>query len=281
MECHLRNEIEEMNLFKRTLTALVLLPLVFLLIQFSSDIFFFTVIQVIVILSFVEFCNLLHKKMIFPNKAMGIIFVLLIGSSFLFDAFTIGMALLVGLFIFAIGYLVSIKTIEELMAFPAEFSLTFLGAVYLSFTFNHIFLLRQEYGPFSIYFLLAVIFTGDTGAFLIGKKWGKHKMVSLASPHKTWEGGVAGVVFAVVMGIAAGFILFGSEILLWKIILISLMIQVVAQLSDPLESLFKRAAGVKDSSNILPGHGGVLDRIDSLILAIPFFYYVLKYLGMS
>jgi phosphatidate cytidylyltransferase len=270
-----------MNLFKRTLTALVLLPLVFLLIQFSSDIFFFTVIQVIVILSFVEFCNLMHKKMIFPNKAMGIIFVLLIGSSFLFDAFTIGMALLVGLFIFAIGYLVSIKTIEELMAFPAEFSLTFLGSVYLSFTFNHIFLLRQEYGPFSIYFLLAVIFTGDTGAFLIGKKWGKHKMVYLASPHKTWEGGVAGIVFAVIMGIAAGFILFGSEILLWKIILISLMIQVVAQLSDPLESLFKRAAGVKDSSNILPGHGGVLDRIDSLILAIPFFYYVLKYLGMN
>jgi len=270
-----------MNVWKRTLTALVLLPLVFLLVQFSSEILFFVVIQVIMILSLIEFYNLFQKKRVYPNKVLGIFFALLIGGAFLFEEFTLGMAVFIGLLVFTGGYLVSTRSIEELMAFPTELSLTFFGALYLGFTLNHITLLRQEYGAFYIYFLLTVVFTGDTGAFFIGKKWGKHKMFSLASPNKTWEGGLSGIVFGIIMGIVAGLVLFGNKFPLWKIILMALMIQVVSQLSDPLESLFKRASGVKDSSKILPGHGGLLDRLDSLVLSIPFFYYVLKYFGMS
>ncbi|MFW6124278.1 MAG: phosphatidate cytidylyltransferase [Acidobacteriota bacterium] len=270
-----------MNILKRTLTALVLLPLVFLLVQFSSRILFFIVIQIIVILALNEFYNLSQKKRVYPNKALGIIFSLLIGMTFLLKEFPLGMALLAGLLIFTIGYLISVKTIEELMAFPAELSLTFFGAFYLSFTLNHINLIRNEYGPFYIYFLLAVVFLGDSFAFFIGKKWGKHKMASLASPNKTWEGSAAGLFLGTVMGLVVAWVLFGSEFLLWKVVMISILIQIVIQLSDPLESMFKRAAGVKDSSNILPGHGGVLDRTDSLVLAIPFFYCILKYLGMN
>jgi phosphatidate cytidylyltransferase len=257
------------------------IPLLFLLIQYSSKVFFFIVIQIIVLLSLYEFYNLSRKKRIYPKRALGMILALLIGGTFLLDEFSLGLALLAGLFILTVVYLISIKRLEELMAFPAEAALTFFGAFYLSFTMNHIVLLRQDFGPFSIYFLLTIVFAGDTGAFLIGKKWGKHKMVSLASPHKTWEGSVAGIVFGIVFGVAAGFVLFGKDFLIWKVVLVAFMIQVVVQLSDPLESLFKRAAGVKDSSHILPGHGGMLDRTDSLVLAIPFFYYVLKYLGMS
>jgi len=271
----------KMSVLKRTLTALVLLPLVFLLVQFSSKIFFFVVIQIIVLLSLNEFYNLSQKKRVYPQKALGIIFSLLIAMTFLLREFTLSLALLAGLILLTIGYLLSIKTLEELMAFPAEMSLTFFGAFYLSFTLNHVNLIREEYGPFYIYFLLAIIFTGDTFAFFIGKKWGKHKMASLASPKKTWEGSAAGLIFGTIMGLVAAWVLFGSDFLLWKIIIISILIQVIIQLSDPLESMFKRAAGVKDSSNILPGHGGMLDRTDSLVLAIPFFYYILKYLGMN
>jgi len=72
-----------------------------------------------------------------------------------------------------------------------------------------------------------------------------------------------------------------KETSLWKAIVFAFLIHAVAQISDPLESLFKRASGVKDSSNILPGHGGFLDRIDSLILAAPLFYYLLIYVGMN
>ena len=270
-----------MDILKRTLTALVLLPLLFLLVQFSSKVFFFIVIQIIVLLSLYEFYDLSRKKRVYPKRALGMILALLIGGTFLFDKFPLGLALFAGLLILTVVYLVSITALEELMAFPSEAALTFFGAFYLSFTLNHIILLRRDFGPFYIYFLLIIVFTSDTGAFLIGKKWGKHKMAALASPNKTWEGSAAGVASGIVFGVAAGFVLFGKDILIWKVVLIAFMIQVIVQLSDPLESLFKRAAGVKDSSHILPGHGGMLDRTDSLVLAIPFFYYVLKYLGMS
>jgi len=270
-----------MDVLKRTLTALVLLPLVFLLVQFSSTIFFFIVIQLLVILCLNEFYNLSRKKRVYPNKVMGIIFSLLIAGSFLWDEWTLSLAVVSGFLVFTAGYLLSIKTLEELMAFPAELSLTFFGAFYLSFTLNHINLIREDFGPFSIYFLLAVIFTGDTLAFFIGKKWGKHKMTSLASPKKTWEGSAASLVSGILMGLLAAWVLFGTDFLIWKIILISILIQMVVQVSDPLESMFKRAAGVKDSSHILPGHGGFLDRLDSLVLAFPVFYYILKYLGMN
>jgi len=269
-----------MNILKRTLTALVL-PLLFLLLQFSSKVFFFIVIQIIVLLSLYEFYGLSRKKRVYPHRVLGMILALLIGGTFLFDDFPLELALLAGLLILTVVYLVSIKTLEGLMAFPAEAALTFFGAFYLSFTLNHVVLLRQDFGPFSIYFLLTIVFTGDTGALFIGKKWGKHKMAALASPHKTWEGSAAGFVFGIVFGVAVGFVLFGKDLLLWKAVLVAFMIQVVVQLSDPLESLFKRAAGVKDSSHILPGHGGMLDRTDSLVLAIPVFYYVLKYFGIS
>jgi len=90
---------------------------------------------------------------------------------------------------------------------------------------------------------------------------------------------MGGVVFACLGGIAAQQILLPQAIM-WKAAIFAFVVHVVAQFSDPLESLFKRAAGVKDSSNVLPGHGGFLDRIDSLILATPFYYYLLKYIGM-
>lgn len=270
-----------MNILKRTLTALVLLPLLFLLIQFSSLLFFFIVVQIVVIWALYEFYNLSNKKRVYPNKSLGFIFSLLIGMTFLFKELSLGLALLIGLLIFTIGYLIYTRTLEELMALPAELALTFFGAFYLSFTLNHINLLRKEFGPLFIYFLLVIVFTGDTFAFFIGKKWGKHKIFPLASPNKTWEGTAAGLFFGTVLGLVSGVVLFGDKLLWGKAALIAFLIQVVVQVSDPLESMFKRAAGVKDSSNILPGHGGMLDRTDSLVLAIPVFYYLLKYLGMT
>jgi CDP-diglyceride synthetase len=272
---------EDMNVLKRTLTAFVLLPLVFLLIQFSSNIFFFVVIQMVVLLAINEFYNLQHKKRVYPKKWLGFLLSVLVGMTFLFKEFSLGLALVIGLLVFALGYIVSIKSLEELMAFPQELSLSFFGAFYLSFTLNHIVVLRQEYGPFYIYFLLAIIFTGDTFAFFAGKQWGKHHMVPLASPNKTWEGSAAGLVFGMLMGVCAGWVLFGENFLIWKVLLVAFLVQVMIQLADPFESMFKRAAGVKDSSHLLPGHGGFLDRTDSMVLAFPAFYYLLRFLGIN
>lgn len=267
-----------MSIRKRLPTAFVLLGLVFLLIQYASPLVFFFVLQAIILASLVEFYNLARKRKLYPQKTLGIILALIISSAFFFEKdISLHLALYVCFLVAAVYFLVTFTTVEKLAYFPQSIALTMFGALYLGFTLNYFYPLKAEMGAFVIYFLFAVIFLGDTGAYVFGKLFGRHKMAPLASPRKTWEGSFGGIVFACLGALAAQQVLL-REIPLWKAVLCGAFVHAVAQMSDPLESLFKRAVGVKDSSNILPGHGGLLDRIDSLILATPFFYYFIKYI---
>lgn len=268
-----------MNLRKRLPTALILLAVVFVCTQYLPRLGFFLVIQAIILASLFEFYNLPRKKRIYPKKTLGILFAALIGLSFYFKNIPLELALFVCLLLAALYYVPSISTLERLVDFPSSFALTFLGAFYLSFTLNYFNFLREEKGPLYIYFFLAVIFIGDTGAYFIGKLIGRHKLAPIASPKKTWEGSIGGLLFAALGAVLVQQVLL-KEAVLWKAVLFALLFHAAAQISDPLESLFKRAVGVKDSSNMLPGHGGFLDRIDSLILATPFYYYLLKFIGI-
>ncbi len=265
---------------KRLPTAVVLLSFIFVCIQFFNDLAFFIVIQILILASLWEFYNLASRRSHAPQKILGCALALILGLSFFFVSFPLSLALFISITLTGIYFVLSINKLEKLPSFPPSIALTFFGALYLSFTLNHFYYLKIEKGPFLIYFLFAVIFIGDTGAYAVGNWWGRHKLAPLASPRKTWEGSFGGVVFACLGGAAARQILL-PEAALWKAVIFSFVVHVIAQVSDPLESLFKRAAGVKDSSNILPGHGGFLDRVDSLILAGPLFYYLLKYIGMS
>ncbi len=264
------------SLRKRVPTALVLLILVFLVIQFSPHLGFFLFLQIIILASLFEFYNLFRLKKLFPQKALGVLLALIISTSFYFESFSFELALFLCLFLSGLYYVITFNRLEKLVTFPASVSLTLFGPLYLSFTLNFFYPLREERGPFYIYFLFAVIFLGDTGAYFFGKLWGRKKMVPMASPRKTWEGSFGGILFAV-LGALLAQQTFLKSIPLWKALLSGILVHAVAQLSDPLESLFKRAVGVKDSSKVLPGHGGVLDRMDSLILGTPFFYYLIKF----
>lgn len=269
-----------MNLVKRLATAAVLIPIVLISIQYFSRIGFFCLVEIVMLVALVEFYNLPRKKKIYPQKFAGIIFALFIGMSFLFEWLPLHTAIFAGLFGLGVYYLLTTSSLEKLVQFPAEIALTFFGAMYLSFTLAHFIPMRDEFGPFYIYFLLSVVFIGDTGAFLLGKKWGRHKLAPLASPKKTWEGTFGGVVTSCLTGVLAQQLLLKDEMSIVEAIVFAFLINIVAQISDPLESLFKRAAGVKDSSHLLPGHGGFFDRVDSLILGAPFFYYLLKYYAL-
>jgi phosphatidate cytidylyltransferase len=262
-----------MELGKRTLTAFVLLAGVFAVIQYAPDIVFFLLLQVFVLGALWEFYSLAARKKLRPQRALGAVLTASFAAFFIVDGLSFEAVLFSGLLLTCFYYVIHVTTLDKLATFPQSVAITFFGALYLSFTLNFMFTIRAVYGPPYLYFLFAVIFLGDTGAFFIGKPFGKHKMTPVASPKKTWEGSAGGILFACLGAWAAREILF-PELALGKALLIAVLVHAAAQASDPMESLFKRAVGVKDSSNLLPGHGGFLDRIDSLILAAPLFYYL-------
>jgi len=269
------------NILKRTISAFFILAVVVTCVQFLSPLGFFLFIQVIILASLFEFYNLARRKKIFPRTVLGCMVALLIALSFYFKEISLLQVLLISLIVAAVYFVISLRTIEKIVRFPSEIAMTFLGPFYLSLTLNFFVWIREDWGTKYVYFILVVIIIGDTGAFLIGKIFGRHKAVPMASPNKTWEGFIGGIVFAGLGGITAQQIFLAGEAVICKSMVFALLIILASQLGDPFESLFKRGAGVKDSSRIFPGHGGFLDRADSLVFAVPLFYYLLMYFGMK
>ena len=126
--------------------------------------------------------------------------------------------------------------------------------------------------------LLIVVWTGDTAALVIGKLFGKTSFAPVLSPRKTYEGAVAGLLAGIMLAVVVK-LLFFNELPMIHVIIASFIIGIFGQLGDLAESMLKRAAGIKDSSHLIPGHGGVLDRMDSLLFALPvlYFYLILIY----
>jgi len=131
---------------------------------------------------------------------------------------------------------------------------------------------ETAFGPAYVLFLLFLIWAADSGAYFAGRSFGRHKLAPRVSPGKTWEGFVGGLSSAAVVAWVGGRLLgLSGEAMMWFVPL-CLVVVMVSVVGDLLESLFKRRAGVKDSGRFLPGHGGALDRIDSITAAAPVFY---------
>jgi phosphatidate cytidylyltransferase len=131
-------------------------------------------------------------------------------------------------------------------------------------------------GSYWIFFLLIVTFANDTGAFYFGKSMGRHKLYEAVSPNKTWEGAIGGLLSSLI--IAFIFLrIFQLHKLSIYIFILVLIMSIASQLGDLCESMIKRIQGIKDSGNLLPGHGGMLDRIDGLLFSIPVLYFYLNY----
>jgi len=152
---------------------------------------------------------------------------------------------------------------------------TIAGVLYIGWLLSHFPALRGlEEGRNWVYFALFITFASDSAAFLVGRKIGRHLLAPSISPKKTWEGAAAGVLAAAAVSLI--FILptpLKLPLLLWQAIVLGMLVSILGQLGDLAESLFKRNMGVKDSGKILPGHGGFLDRIDSVVFAGVVVYY--------
>lgn len=135
----------------------------------------------------------------------------------------------------------------------------------------------QEIDPWLVVLVLAVVWLGDTAAYYVGRRIGRHKMAPRVSPNKSWEGAAASLVTALVTAAVWCWIVLGG--LDWRVLALGLVANTVGQIGDLFESLIKRGAGAKDSGTLLPGHGGLLDRIDALLLAAPVAWLGVLWIG--
>lgn len=152
-----------------------------------------------------------------------------------------------------------------------DIAVTILGMIYVGWFFSYLVFIRglTEHGGY-LFFLMFTIWAMDISAYLAGRVFGHTPLFPSISPKKTWEGAITGFIVCLV---AAGIFSWTAELELWHALILGSLIGIFGQVSDLIESLIKRDAGAKDSSDIIPGHGGVLDRIDSFILTAPLMYY--------
>ncbi len=182
-----------------------------------------------------------------------------------------------GLFVLTLSFLWSKRPLKEMVV---SVSVTFFGAIYFGILGRYFLLLRDlSQGAWFLLWLYVATWAYDTGGYFAGNRWGKHHFAPLASPNKSIEGCIGGLVL-----VLAGLLLlwkivpiFAQTFSLLDVLALSLLLSLFGQLGDLVESLIKRSLSAKDSGSLLPGHGGVFDRIDSLLFNAPvlFFYLVL------
>ncbi|MBI5417962.1 CDP-archaeol synthase [Candidatus Poribacteria bacterium] len=267
----------------RILSSVVLIPAILFILYYTNFSAFLITIVLIELLSFNELVNITKNKNIPIKIDFGIIGIFILAASFLVfqePIFNNQLWMLNGfLFIGILLYFLYLLIKKEKFEFPKEiFSLHFFVIIYIGWLLNHAALLYK----LSVNFvLLAMVITwsNDTGAYAIGTLFGKHKLAPMISPKKSWEGSIAGIVFGAIVAVVFKLYLFESISYL-NIIIGGILISIAGQIGDLFESFIKRSCNVKDSGNSIPGHGGLLDRIDSLIFAFPMTYYFFKFIGI-
>lgn len=155
--------------------------------------------------------------------------------------------------------------------------LTFLGIIYVAMPFSFFHIIAFHTGTYRPGIILGIIFiqwASDTGAFFSGNKFGRRKLFERISPKKSWEGFLGGTILALSMGLLLS--RYFTILIPWEWMGIAIIIAIVGTYGDLVESLFKRSMEIKDSGTVIPGHGGFLDRFDSLILSLPFIALFLK-----
>ncbi len=277
--------------YQRWLTALILLPLIILVLLKGGLGLFVLVILVVSGLGQWDFLGMFHGDGEHPRRVKDIMLGSLLLLSFctahpssnlctpsglLFcNPSTVLFVLVWCLFFLFLFHLLSYGHIEH----PSQdLAIHLLGLLYLPFLLGHLIWLRfLAQGEWWVLWFLLVIFAGDTGAYYTGRMLGKTKLYAAVSPGKTWAGVWGGLAASLVVGVLAGrWLLTGMEVL--PLAALAVVLAVVGLLGDLFESMLKRQAQVKDASNLLPGHGGMLDRLDSILFTAPVLVYARLFL---
>jgi phosphatidate cytidylyltransferase len=271
---------------KRVITSLWFAPLLVVVVWFGGERGFTVLMAVFGILAALEFYRMAAMAKLLPFTYFGLVwtafFILVRNSellSFLTPYFTPGLLMPLLLTSAVVIPLIGLLVRRQKEGAFNSWVWTVAGILYVGWLLGHLVALRGlDDGRNWVFFILFVTWASDTFAFFVGRKFGRHKLAPNISPGKTWEGAAGGVGAAVIMSIL--FFTptpFRLPLISWQVIPLAVLVSIFGQLGDLVESLLKRNMGVKDSGSLMPGHGGVLDRIDSLVFASVVVYYVVYY----
>jgi phosphatidate cytidylyltransferase len=257
---------------KRLITATGLLIAALYLIWWAPQAVFLGAALAVALLGYREYSDLVSahsvKRPGLFGAAMGILILFWPEYRMPDVSFVAGLTLLV---ICAFVRALRFPDLRDILPYAA---CTVLGAFYTFAPWRFAIVLRQE-SVHLLFFALALNWAGDTAAYYIGRRFGKHPLAPMVSPNKSWEGAIGSVVGSLIFGLLyLG--RFMPQIPLWQIAVMAITGNAAGQLGDLAESAIKRGAGVKDSGTLLPGHGGFLDRVDSTLFALPVIYFVYR-----
>jgi phosphatidate cytidylyltransferase len=259
---------------KRIISASVILPPLLLFLYYAPEELFSLFVLALVALSLREYFHMLALIQIpvCPQISYVVACALVLVAHVGGDLW-LPQGLSSGIMLLTLGVMLSPQYGAQRV--PALLHSLF-GVVFIGWSLSHLVLLRNlPAGKWYIFFLCVLIWAGDSVAMYVGRGIGRRKLAPTISPGKTWEGAVGGVVGCVLTAMLSSHVLV-PHLSFWHSAVLGGIISVAAQISDLAESLIKRYAGVKDSGELIPGHGGILDRIDSILFAAPLLFYTVN-----
>ena len=273
------------NSVKRILTAVIAVPVIYIIILLGGLLYLLFILGII-LFSQLEYREILRSRQI-PNGVSGTVFSVLTGISAYIGFITMNLVFTLSVLVILVLCLRGNERVDALRKMGG----TIFGLVYIGLLLSHAILLRDlqeirvidnyalnnqglsDPGFFFVVFAVACTFIHDTAAYYTGVMAGRHKLAPGISPGKTIEGTIGGFIACIITGLVVNF-LFGDPLSSDWTVALAIIISFAAILGDLVESAIKRGAGLKDSGFIVPGHGGVLDRFDSLIFVFPVTYYI-------
>lgn len=260
----------------RFLTTLVLVPFVLCLLFYAPSWLLALILLTIITLAGSEWTKLIPLQSLEQKLGFLVILILLIFiSSYLFNVW-----LLLGLVIWLVMFMAIILYPNSQLWWGKPWIVTALGLILLTLFANTVIaIFHYPHGLKLLVYLLFLVWAADIGAYVFGKLFGKHKVIPKVSPGKTIEGTIGGLFSSIGVATLVGLIFHCTYWPYW--LLLALITAIISIFGDLFISMLKRRCTLKDTGSLLPGHGGILDRIDSLIAAVPWFYAGLKIGGIE
>jgi phosphatidate cytidylyltransferase len=276
-----RRSLLDSSIVLRVLASIVFIPC-FIIITRRGGYHLVALIDIVIFIGMWEFYAMMEAKGIRPYRVIGVLCGVALSWYMYFRA-----GVYANMFLTLV--LMSIMGLEltrrDTKMTVYHVSTTVFGVIYVAFLASHIVLLRElplligvpyALGSSFVFLAFVVTWSSDTGAYFIGTLFGRHALLPRVSQRKTREGAVGGVVFAV-LGALVAKATFAKYLATGEAVLLGVLGSLIGLAGDLVESMMKRDVDIKDASGTIPGHGGVLDRFDSLLFTAPFIYYILKF----